>query len=161
MKEGHDLLSKFGVLPLMVTDASVGGTTDAQHLLGFGSNFCTPQVPSIEQGLQRTICHVLDGRIKGWFPMVLKALIPPLVNPARAVLWHNKIIRPESLFPCHARGSKVYCLLHKLRSCRTVRELTIHEQFCLYQMPLAMDSVLEGLNPAGWLPFKDAPLPED
>jgi hypothetical protein len=44
MKEGHDLLSKFGLLPLMlmVTDASAGGATDAQHLLGFGSNFCTP-----------------------------------------------------------------------------------------------------------------------
>jgi hypothetical protein len=92
MKEGHDLLSKFGLLLLMVTDASVGGTTDAQHLLGFGSNFCTPQVPSIEQGLQRMICHVLDGGIKGRFPMVLKASIPPLVNPAWAVLWHNKII---------------------------------------------------------------------
>jgi hypothetical protein len=41
-----------------------------------------------------------------------------------------------------------------------VRELTIHEQLCLYQMLLAMDSVLEGLNPAGRLPFEDAPLPE-
>jgi hypothetical protein len=42
MKEGHDLLSKFGLLPLMVMDASAGGAIDAQHLLGFGSNFCTP-----------------------------------------------------------------------------------------------------------------------
>jgi hypothetical protein len=42
MKEGYDLLSEFGLLPLMVTDASAGGAMDAQHLLGFGSKFCTP-----------------------------------------------------------------------------------------------------------------------
>jgi hypothetical protein len=41
-----------------------------------------------------------------------------------------------------------------------VRELTIHKQLHLYQMLLAMDSVLEGLNPAGRLPFEDAPSPE-
>jgi hypothetical protein len=83
-----------------------------------------------------------------------------VVNPAWVVLWHNKIFRPENLFPCRAWGSKVYCSLHKLCSWWTVRELTIYKQLCLYQMLLAMDSVLEGLNLMHQLPFEDAPLPE-
>jgi hypothetical protein len=92
MKEGHDLLSEFGLLPLKVADASAGGATDVQHLLGFGSNFCTSGIPSVERCLQHTIRHVLDGGIEGRFPTVQKASIPPLVNPARAILWHNEIL---------------------------------------------------------------------
>ena len=88
-RDGRALLTEFGLRPLVVGDAEAGGATDAQHLFGFGSDIGSPCLPVVEVGLHRTLRHVLDGGVEGCFPTVLKAAIPQLERPARAVLWHN------------------------------------------------------------------------
>jgi hypothetical protein len=139
----------------VIRDAVLGGASDAQHVLGFGCNLLSTRITMVEVGLWCTIHNVLDGFVKGQFPMVLKCHVPPLENPARAVLWHNNILRLEGLFPCQTPDTKVYCPLHRLRHCWMVRTLTIAEQLQLYQMPLGMDALLSMFFPNGRLPFTD------
>ena len=161
-RDGRALLTEFGLRPLVVGDAEAGGATDAQHLFGFGCDIGSPYLPVVEVGLHRTLRHVLDGGVEGRFPTVLKALIPQLERPARAVLWHSGVLRPEGLFPCHAIANTitVYCPSHRLMDSWTVRALTLQETLCLFQMPLGMDPLLAGFNPGHRLPFVDQPSPD-
>ena len=107
-RDGRALLTKFGHRPLVVGDAEAGGATDAQHLFGFGGEFGSQCLPVVEVGLHRTLHHVLDVGVEGRFPStVLKASIPQLEQPERAVLWHNGVLRPEGLFPCRAIANTI------------------------------------------------------
>jgi hypothetical protein len=153
VRNAHELCAELGLHPLVIRDAVLGGASDAQHVLGFGRNLLSTRVPMVEVGLWHTVRNVLDGGVKGQFPTVLKCYVPPLENPARAVLWHNNILRPESLFPCPllenpARAAlwhnnilrpeglfpcqmpdtKVYCPSHRLWHCWVVRTLSITEK---------------------------------
>ena len=143
-------------------DAEAGGATDAQHLFGFGSDIGSPCLPVVEVGLHQTLRHVLDGGVEGRFPTVLKASIPQLERPARALLWHNGVLRPEGLFTCRsiANTITVYCPSHRLMDRWTVRAITLQETLRLFQMPLGMDPLLAGLNPGHQLPFVDQPSPD-
>jgi hypothetical protein len=40
--DGHALLKGFGLCPLVIGDAALGGGLDAQHLLGFGMDLASP-----------------------------------------------------------------------------------------------------------------------
>ncbi len=160
VRGGHVLCQDFDLVPLVVGDAATGGATDAQHFICFGRELTKRSTPVVEAGLRRTVRHVLDGGVEGHFPTVLKSALPELSNPARAVLWHNNILRPEGLFPSRTPDVKVYCPSHKLQDSWTIRSLTISEKLQLYQLPLSMDAVLTSLFPNGWLPFADSPSPE-
>ena len=114
----------------------------------------------VEPGLSRMVHNVLNGGMEGLFPTVLKSSLPALSCPAHAVLWYNKILQPEGLFPSRTPDAKVYCLSHQLKDRWVLRTLTITEKLRLYQLPVFMNAALSGLCPNGWLPFADAPSPE-
>ncbi len=99
-KAGHALFVEFDLKTLVIGNATSGGATDAQHLMGFGHNLGLVNPPQVEPGLPRTVQHVLDGGVEGLFPTVLKNTLPVLVNPARGVLVHDGVLRQEGLFPC-------------------------------------------------------------
>jgi hypothetical protein len=141
-RDGRALLTEVGLRPLVVGDAEAGGATDVQHLFGFGSDIGSPCLPVVEVGLHWTLHHVLDGGVEGRFPTVLKAAIPQLERPARAVLWHNGVLRPEGLFRCHsiANTITVYCPSHKLMDRWTVRALTLQETLRLFQYGVKLKS---------------------
>ncbi len=67
LKAGHDLLSDFGLLPLVIADLAAGGVTDAQHLFRLGRNLHSLATPGVVPGLPGTLHHVLDGGTEGWF----------------------------------------------------------------------------------------------
>jgi hypothetical protein len=141
-RDGRALLTEFGLRLLIVGDAEAGGATDAQHLFGFGSDIGSPCLPVVEVGLHWTLHHVLDGGVEGRFPTVLKAAIPQLERPARAVLWHNGVLRPEGFFPCRSLANTitVYCPSHKLTDRWTVRALTLQETLRLFQYGVKLKS---------------------
>jgi hypothetical protein len=128
VRNAHELCAKLGLHPLVIGNAVSGGASDAQHMLGFGCDLLSTRIPVVEVGLRCTVRNVLDGGVEGQFLTVLKCYVTPLENPARTVLWHNSILRPEGLFPCWMPDAKVYCPSHRLRHCWVVRTLTIAEK---------------------------------
>ena len=161
VKAGHALLALFNLRPLQLLDSAFGGATDCLYLLGFGTNLGSSVTPSvIKNGLPRTLRHVLDGGTEGRFRSIPKELLPALNSPARTVLIHNGVARPEGLLPCRSPNIHVYAPSYKLRDRWVIRELTLTERFRLHQLPLYMDTLLGGLNPRVPLPFEDSPSPE-
>ncbi len=136
MLADHDLQA------LVIRDAASGGATDAHHLLGFGTRLHLLVVPRVEPGLPCSVLHVLDGGVEGRFPTVFQDSVPPLTNPARAVLIHKGILHPEGLLPCHSPDIDVYAPLYRMPGWWAVRRLTFEEKLRLYQMPLNMDPLL-------------------
>jgi hypothetical protein len=104
MKACHKLLVAFGLHPLVVADSASGRATDSQHLIGFGHDLGSLITPSVESGLPCTLRHVSDGGMDGHFLLVPKSALPVLVNPARAVLLHDGVTRPEGLLPSWSPG---------------------------------------------------------
>lgn len=98
--------------------------------------------------------------MEGQFRTIKRCFVPPVENPARGVIWHDRILRPEGLYPSHQPDVEVYCPSYRLRDCWVIRRLTIAEKLRLYQMPLSMDDVLSTCFPSGRLPFADSPSPE-
>ena len=160
LKAGYDLLAEFTFRPLLVVDSASGGATDGQYLLGFGRDLGSSVAPAVGRGLPRTLRHVLDGGVEGRFRSVMKSSVPAVVSPARAVLLHDGVARPEGLLPCRSPNISTYAPSYKLRDRWVIRELTLAERFRLHQLPLHMDTLLGGLNPRGPLPFEDSPSPE-
>jgi hypothetical protein len=140
--EGHRLLADHDLRALVIGDAAPGGPTDAHHLLGFGTRLHSLVVPRVEPGLPRLVQHVLDGGVEGRFPTVFQDSVPPLTNPARAVLIHKEILRPEGLLPCHSPDIDVYVPSYRMPGRWAVQRLTFEEKLRLYQMPLNMDPLL-------------------
>jgi hypothetical protein len=81
-KAGHALFEELYLKTLVIGDAASGGATDAQHLMGFGCNLGSVNLPQVEPGLPRMVQHVLDSGVEGPFPTVLENTLPVLVNPA-------------------------------------------------------------------------------
>jgi hypothetical protein len=159
--DGHAVLLEHGLRPLVISDAATGGATDAQFVIGLGSDLSSLSMPVVEIGLQRTIRHIIDGGVEGRFPSVLREAIPLASdNPPRAVLWHNEILRAEGLYPCRIPNAKVYCPSYRMPKRWVIRQLTIREKLRLFQLPLSMDESLGGSNSVGQLPFADSPSPE-
>ena len=115
IKDGYDLCRVFRLRPLVVGDAAAGGASNAQHFFGLGDDLASTVAPVVEPRLQRTVHNILDGGVKGRFPSFLQASVPPLHDPAWGVFWHDGIVRPEGLFPCHSPNAKVYCPLYRLK----------------------------------------------
>jgi hypothetical protein len=67
LKAGHDLLSDFGLLPLVIANLAAGEVTDAQHIFGLGRNLHSSATPRVVLGLPRTLRHVLDRGTEGRF----------------------------------------------------------------------------------------------
>ncbi len=109
------MFEEFGLRPLIIGNAALGGALDAQHLLLFGMDLSSPQIPTVESGLHCSIWHILDGGVEERFPTVLKSLIPALLCMPRAVLWHEGMLQLDSLYPCHTPTSKIFCPLHRLK----------------------------------------------
>jgi hypothetical protein len=160
MKAGRDHLAAYDLFPLVVADSAAGGSTDSQHLLGFGHDLGTLATPVVEPSLLHTLHHVLDGGTKGHFPSVLRSSLPVLVNPARAVLLHEGVARPKGLLPNQFLDILVYAPSYILRDCWEIHGLTLLERLWLHQLPLHMEPLLAGLSPCGHLPFEDSPSPE-
>ncbi len=139
---GHRLLAEHGLRALVFGDAASGGVTDVHHLLGFGTHLHLLVMPRVEPGLPRLVQHMLGGGVEGSFPTVLQDSIPPLTNPAQAVLIHNGILRPEGLLPCHVLDIGVYAPLSRMPGRWAVQSLTFEKKLRIYQMPLNMDPVL-------------------
>ena len=159
-KEGQSLFDSFDLRSLIVSDAGVGGATDGRHLLGFGQDLGSNVTPVVEPGLCLVLRHFLDGGVEGSFPVVPHATLPLLDTPARAVLLHDGIVRPEGLFPCRSPDIMVYAPSYKLRRRWVIRRLTVSEHLRLRQLPLSMDPLLSGLSARNTLPFEDALSPE-
>ena len=67
LRAGHDLLSDFGLLSLVIANSAAGGVTDAQHLFGLGQNLHSLVTPGVVPRLPWTLRHVLDGGTEGRF----------------------------------------------------------------------------------------------
>ena len=159
-QEGRSLLASFDLSTVVVGDAAVGGAMDGRYLLGFGRDLGSDVTPAVEPGLCLVLCHFLDGGVKGSFPVVTRASLPPLDTPARAVIMHNGVVRPEGLFPCRMPAALVYAPSYKLSGRWVIRQLTTLEQLRLRQLPLSMDPLLSGLSSRNTLPFEDSLSPE-
>jgi hypothetical protein len=158
--EGHWSLAEHGLRALVIGNAASGGATDVHHLLGFGTPLHLLVMPRVELGLPRLVRHVLDGGVEGSFPTVLQDSIPPLTNPARAVLIHNGILCPEGLLPCHAPDIGIYAPLYRMPGRWAVQSLTFEKKLQIYQMPLNIDPLLAVWKSCKHLPFEDTPSPE-
>jgi hypothetical protein len=95
------------------------------------------------------VWNVLDGGVEGRFPMVAKSSLLVLAAPPHAVLWHKDVLRLEGVFPCWFPNARVYCPLHRTPTRWAVRQLTIGKKLRLFQIPLAMDGILDGLSSIG------------
>ncbi len=127
LKSGHDLLAAFNFLPLVVADSTYGGVTDSRYIIGFGHELGTSITPTIERGLPRMLRYVLDGGTEGRFPSVLKSFLPILDNPARAVLLHDGVVRPQGLFPSCSPDMNIFAPSYKLKSFGVIWGLTMPE----------------------------------
>ena len=136
LKAGHELLSEFDLLPLVIADLAVGGVTDAQHLFGLGRDLHSSATPRVEPGLPRTLRHILDEGTKGQLRSVPASSLPPLVNPPRAPLFHEGIARPEGLWPCRFPDILVYAPSYKLKGRWVIRHLTLAERLRLHQLQI-------------------------
>jgi hypothetical protein len=160
MEAGRDLCKDHGLQLLTLSNAVLGSVTDSQHLLGLGHDLRSSVTPAVKAGLPCTVRHVLDGGVEGKFPTVLVSALPQVVNPPRAVLLHEGVVRPESLFLYCFPNSRIYALSHKMALQWVVCGLTLGERMRLHQMPLHMDLLLADWNSGKWLPFEDSPSPE-
>ncbi len=158
--EGHTLLQEYGLHPFVISDAATGGATDAQHVINLGNNLLSPSILVVEIGLHRTVRHIIDGGVEGWFPSVQWETLPALDNPPQTVLWHDEVLCAEGLYPGRFPNAKVFCPSYRMPKRWVIRHLTIREKLRLFQLPLSMDEALVGLNLVGRLPFADSPSPE-
>ena len=152
-----------GLRPVVFPDSDNGGATDAYHMIGFGAGLCLSILPSSSMGLPCTLRHFLDGGATGSFPdsvQVVRSSVPVGFDPQRKVLWHSDTVLGEGLLPCSRPRSLVLCPSHFFPRHWIRRMLTLPELFCLYQLPLELDTGLCTLSPDTWLPFEDSPPPD-
>ncbi len=53
MKAGRELLVAHDLFPLVVADSAAGGSTDSQHLLGFGHDLGTYPICGLAVSLKK------------------------------------------------------------------------------------------------------------
>jgi hypothetical protein len=126
-RDNHMLFEEFCLHPLVIGNAASCSASDAQHLLRFVMDLPSHHIPTVELGLHCPIQHILDGGVEGWFPTVLKSLVPTLLCMPRAVLWHEEVLQSEGLFPCHTPTAKIHCPSHRLKDRWTVCKLRIQK----------------------------------
>ncbi len=143
VKQGCKLCADYDLRPLVVGIAAAGRASDVQHFFDFGNNLLSAVAPVVEPGLWWTVQNILDGGVGGRFPSVLQETVPPLANPARAVLWHDGIVQQEGLFPCRSPDSKVYCPSYKQG---TLADLYTHHPQDIATVP---DATFNG-HGTGW-----------
>jgi hypothetical protein len=69
-----EVIEKYGLFYLAVSNAVTRGASDAQHLLGFGSRLGSFVTPRVQAGLPCTVWHMLDGGMEGKLPTVLMSI---------------------------------------------------------------------------------------
>jgi hypothetical protein len=145
-KEGLKLLREMHLRSVFFTDRDCGGATDAVHYFGFGSDIESAVLPRPEVGLPLCVRHYLDGGADFsalQFKYMSRTSVPGIVDPSRAVLWHEGILRPDGLLPSHNPNVTTYCPVHEAPRSWVVRALTLVELLRLYQLPLSMDPLFE------------------
>ena len=139
---GSRLLQDLHLREVSFVDNECGGATDVTHDFGFGRNIGSLVLPRPEVGLPLCVRHFLDGgaNISGMSTSYTpRSSVPPITNPRRAVLWYDKVLRPEGLFPSQNPNARVYCPKYDAPNAWVVRNLTCAELLRLYQLPLSLD----------------------
>ena len=146
-------------------DSDVGGSTDATHVLGFGSEISREGALILDKGLPLAVRHFIDGGAKTKHMDYLAVAPAELVGSdvRRVVRCRGRVVA-RGLLPCSNPTSDVYCPSYYTVSTWAVRKLTLQELFRTFRLPVGMDGPLlaglSGYRQGSALPFEQLPTPD-
>ena len=113
-------------------DSDVGGSTDATHVLGFGSEISREGALILDKGLPLAVRHFIDGGAKTKHMDYLAVAPAELVGSdvRRVVRCRGRVVA-RGLLPCSNPTSDVYCPSYYTVSTWAVRKLTLRLELLL------------------------------
>jgi len=161
----RNLVKDLGLVPTIWWDEMFGGATTSRFVFGVSHELAAEGPPTVIPSLPRDLGNFLCGKSGHYgMPLVDQGSLPTFseVPAARKAIWHENVLLPRGLLPCHKPQSRVYCpsVFHPGKF--GVRPLALQELLRLYQLPLSMDSAIRDrhFNLQHALPFESAPPPD-